>query len=474
MARGVNTRMLAWVVDALAGARETPLVEDGLGGRENARWSGAVIDSRADCSGRLFFALRGEKTDGHRYVFDAFAAGCSAVVVEDSAMRGELESRGVPYLLVSDTASALRELARAYRRELDVRVVAITGSAGKTTTKEFVRQILRSKYRVYANPGNYNSTIGVPVTILETEPDTEYLVCEIGANHPGEIHFLSGLLRPQFGVITNIGDAHIGLFGSVENIARAKGELLDVLDPSGYALLPADDAFIEDLKRRSRSKTATFGCDALADFRLGAVEQRDGSLVFEVNDCQYMIQSLGEYNALNACAAVAVGELCGVEVALIRGALEQVPPTPGRGKTHRVAGITVVDESYNANPASMRRSLAMLSGLAAGRRLAVLGDMKELGDYSSDLHRALGEALAGTRVDAVFWLGEEGGTVREGFTKSGGRVPFRLHHDLDSLLSDVRGWVREGDALLVKASHACNLDAFVDRLLRALEAAGGD
>jgi UDP-N-acetylmuramoyl-tripeptide--D-alanyl-D-alanine ligase len=472
MAEAMKTRTLEWVSAALseAEAGEAGLLMDAdLGGRENARWTGAAVDSRAECTGRLFFALRGENVDGHRFIEDAHAAGSAAAVVEDAAVCGSLKRKGIPYFLVSDTQRSLQELARAYRDRLDVRVVAITGSAGKTTTKEYVRRVMRAKYRTFANPGNFNSMIGVPLTVLETEFDNEYLVSEVGANQEGEVEFLAALLRPNIGVITNVGDAHVGMFGSVGKIADAKAGLLDHLDPKGYAVLPRDDAFFGFFEERVEARVVTFGRSDAADFVLANVRSAGTGIAFDVNDAAVELNAVGEYNALNACAAFAVGDVCGVDHSTIRGALAEVTPMTGRGRTHRIGGVTVIDESYNASPSSTRGSVVMLEGLDASRRLAVLGDMKELGEFSEDCHRALGEQLAKADLDAIFWLGESGGAVREGFDKSGGIAAFHRCGELTELVQAVGADVRTGDAVLVKASRAIGLDRLVARLLEVLD-----
>jgi UDP-N-acetylmuramoyl-tripeptide--D-alanyl-D-alanine ligase len=465
----MTKRTLSWVAEVLTKNDSCELVEKELCDREDNTWSGAVVDSRADCSGRVFFAIAGENTDGHRYVNNAFESGAIAAVVDDVSVCARLRQREIPYLCVSNSVKALQALAREYRGMLEARVVAITGSAGKTTTKEYIRQVVRSKYRVSASPGNFNSLIGVPLTVLETDSDSEYLICEVGANQTGEIDFLAGLLRPDIGVITNVGDAHVGMFGSVDAIADAKSELLAHVAPQGSVVLPADDPYFDLFKGRSMAKVVSFGRSRQADYELSNVETAGARLSFDVNDIGLSINALGEYNALNACAAVAVGEICGVESSSIVDALADVSPMQGRGKIHNSGGVFIVDESYNASPASMNLSLKTLEGLAASRRLVVLGDMKELGHLSGALHRRLGERLATSDIDAVFWFGEEGLNVRDGFSVAGGTGSFRLYESLDTLTRDFIAGIHSGDAVLIKASRAQNLDRVVARLLVKLD-----
>jgi UDP-N-acetylmuramoyl-tripeptide--D-alanyl-D-alanine ligase len=459
----MNARSLAWVEDVLA--REELLVSARLGEAASREWHGAVIDSRAECSGRIFFAIRGDSTDGHRYVADAYAAGGVAAVVEDGA------GVEVPHLVVRSSTRALQELARAYRADfLEARVVAVTGSAGKTTTKEYIRAVMRTKYRVHSNPGNYNSLIGAPVAVLEAEPDCEYLVSEVGANAPGEIDFLARLLRPDLGVITNIGDAHVGRFGSRDAIASAKGELLDHVEPSGAVVLPFDDPYFDTLRRRSRAKVYSFGL-AGGDFVLSSPREEPGRrLSFEVNGVSVTIEAFGAYNAANACAAYATGEVCGVEPKQIARSLSETRPMAGRGRVHERGGVLIVDESYNASPASMMLSLSMLADLSGPtRRIAVLGDMKELGGEARSRHEDVGRHAAGLGLDAIWWVGEEVEHVARGIQGAGSSASLERYATAEEAAAAARGRIRAGDAVLVKASRAVALDRFVEELLRAID-----
>jgi UDP-N-acetylmuramoyl-tripeptide--D-alanyl-D-alanine ligase len=372
--------------------------------------------------------------------------------------------------LVRDTRRALQELARSYRRHLGARVVAVTGSSGKTTSKEYVRAVLRTKFRTHANPGNFNSQRGVPVTILEADEHCEYMVCEVGANQLGEISFLGELLRPDVVLITNIGDAHVGYFGSRDAIAREKGSILAHMSRDGHAVLPRDDDYFEELSAIVQGRLSSFGRSPAADFKLTNVSFANGHLSFRVNGESLSLSAVGDYNAMNACAAFAVGDICGVDSARQRKAFMSVRPMPGRGKVHTVAGITIIDESYNASPASMKKSLEMLATAAADRRLAVLGDMKELGAASSDAHRAIGADIARLAIDRAYWLGELGATVRAGAGAVQRGAPLETPASMQELLSAVVAYARAGDVILVKASRSCRLDEFVTGIIRALSA----
>ncbi|UCG51875.1 MAG: UDP-N-acetylmuramoyl-tripeptide--D-alanyl-D-alanine ligase [Candidatus Latescibacterota bacterium] len=455
-------KTLAWAKEALAVKGQ--LVQSELAGRDDDSWLGATIDTRSVCARRIFFALEGERTDGHRFVEDAAAKGCCAVVVDRSSVLDEVKGLGKPFFLVRNVLEALQTLAKDYRDTLDIRVVAVTGSMGKTTTKEYIRSILKRKYRVHSNPGNFNNHIGVPLTLLETDHDNEYLICEVAANHTGEIEFLSRLLRPDVGVITNIGDAHIGYFGSREKIAEAKAELFVGIDAQGYAVLPADDTFLGLLNERARCRVVTFGHGETSTYGISSVAEEGDRIVFEMNGEPMAIKSIGLYNVLNAGAAYAVGELCGVELDRIREALLDTEPIPGRAKVYRGRGVVLIDDSYNANPTSMRAALELLSRLS-GRKIAVLGDMAELGAFSDTAHRDLGVHLARVAVDVVYWYGDNGDLVEEGFSSEGADKTFQCFRRLNELLDKLGSEVKTDDVVLVKASRACQLDRVVDGLL---------
>ncbi len=463
----LTMRTLAWIRATLDASGD--LVRAELRDAPGVAWSGAVIDSRGECADRLFFAIAGENTDGHRFAADAFRAGSPAVVISAPDAAQELDALKAPYFLVKDSRAALTALARAYRRHLGARVSAITGSSGKTTTKEYTRAVLKSRYRVHANIGNLNSLVGVPLTILAADEDCEYLVCEAGANQRGEIDALRDLLLPDIALITNIGDAHVGYFGSREAIAQEKGALLLRLGDRGHAVLPRDDFYFERLSATVQGRVSSFGRSNRADFRLDDVSFAGGRLTFTINQEPFSLAAVGEYNAMNACAAYAVGDICGVDAGRMRDALAQVNATPGRGRVHQVAGVTVIDESYNASPTSMRKSVAMLSALPASRRIAVLGEMRELGALADELHRGVGVEIAERKIDRLYWMGEFGAAVREAAQAMRPSTTVELHDDMQKLIAAVAGEARDGDIVLVKASRGTRLDEFVAGLLNLLQ-----
>lgn len=463
----VNIRTIAWIEEALVDAGIS--VKARIGERELAPWRGASIDSRGECAGRLFFALSGERVDGHDHVRDAFSNGAIAAVIDREDMSAGLCEDGIAHFIVPDTRSALQKLARSYRRCVDMRVIAITGSGGKTTTKEYAHAVIRTMHRVHSNPGNYNSTIGVPLTVLDTEEDAEYLVCEIGANQAGEIDFLADLILPDVGVITNIGDAHVGEFGSRDAIAAAKGELLDHIGETGHIVLPRDDDYFDVLRARAGGRVFTFGTTESSDYVVRDMRRNENGIAFTVNGEPFTVATLGQYHALNACVAAAVGEICGVALVDASRAIATVLPGAGRGKITTVAGVTVVDESYNASPASMALSLDMLAESGPAHSVAVLGDMAELGPRSEELHMSIGRHIAGAGIARVFWKGVNAGTVEKGIEEAKGEVEFASFENLESLADAVASGVSGGDVVLVKASRSCELDTFVHELIARLQ-----
>ncbi|MDH3214734.1 MAG: UDP-N-acetylmuramoyl-tripeptide--D-alanyl-D-alanine ligase [Candidatus Krumholzibacteria bacterium] len=453
-------KTLTWVERSL---KDADLLRRGdLFGRDDDGWLGATIDSRGDCSQRIFFALKGEHTDGNRFAGEARSKGCRAVIIDRKDTVDEVVHNRIPFFLVEDSLTALQQLARAYRGSVDVRVIAVTGSAGKTTTKEYIKMILKKNYKVHSNRGNLNNHIGVPLTLLEMDHESEYLISEVAANHVGEIDFLAEILSPDIGVITNIGDAHIGLFGSRAKIAEAKAELLHRIEAAGTAVLPGDDDYLEVLMKGTRCKIVTFGYGDECTFGISSIVEQEERIAFEINGQRLAIRTFGLYNVLNAAAAFAVGDLCGIEIEHIAQAFAEVEPIRGRAHMQRVRDVVLIDDSYNANPTSMRVSLDAMCRVAGKRRIAILGDMAELGSYSDSEHRQLGSYIVGSCVDRVYWLGEEGQHVAEGM--GSGEKSILLFDGLEELCGFVEGDLQSGDVVLVKASRASALDKLVARL----------
>ena len=441
------------------------------GGRTGGTWCahGVSIDTRRLAPGDLFVALPGHRTDGHAFLDAAFAAGAAAAVVRPQP------SSDPRYLEVSEPLQALQGLGRSARARTDATVVAVTGSVGKTGTKELLRAALSPLGPVHASASSYNNAIGVPLSLARMPCATAAAVFEIGMNRPREIGTLVELVRPDIALVTRIAPAHLEYFGSLDRIAAAKAEIFEGLKPGGIAVIPHDTPGGHQLESAARQYGAgriiTFGTCAEADARLLEVTPTDvgqtlrWSFAGQENSCRLRLS--GAHWALNAVAAASVANVLGVSPVAAGSHMEAVEPLAGRGRRHAVhvknGRAWVIDDSYNANPASMCAALAALRTTPAdGRRLAVLGEMKELGSASAELHAGLARALEG--IDRVWCVGPEMaalyGTLPRG-------TEGELLTDAEEAAKRAVSELRAGDVLLVKGSRANALETVVARVTGA-------
>ena len=459
-----------WVSAALAKAMQGTA-------NEPFQVSGVEIDSRDVMEGDLFFALKGESMDGHRFVDAAFAKGASAAVV-DRPVSG-------PHVLVQDTNRALEMLAKAARERTDATVIGVTGSVGKTSVKEALFAALdrSSRGRAHRSVKSYNNHVGVPLSLARMPARTKYGVFEMGMNHAGEIDALTRQVRPHVAVITTIAPAHIENLGSEEAIADAKAEIFAGLEPGGTAVIPADSPHFARLRaaaEKAGAKVVSFGRAASADVRLlDAVNAPGGgSLVTaDMGDRRlcYTVASPGEHWVTNSLAVMAAVRAAGGDLGAAGLALAELEGMKGRGA--RVQIVTadggtalLIDESYNANPASMRATLAQLGATDARRRIAVLGAMKELGDFAPGLHAALAEPLAEADVDHAILVGDEMTALADELGKSGGgalgkTIGFAHCRTVEEALHALGELgLQHGDVLLVKGSNSVGLGRLVAAL----------
>jgi UDP-N-acetylmuramoyl-tripeptide--D-alanyl-D-alanine ligase len=404
--------------------------------------SGAGIDSRRIAPGEVFYALRGEQRDGHDFVEAALAAGASRAVIAaaeagryPAALAGRLEA-------VADPLEALQERARAHRRAWGKALIAVTGSAGKTTTKDMIAAVLATRYRVLKSEGNFNNHIGLPLTLLRLSEEHEIAVVEMGMNHAGEIARLAAIAEPTVGVFTNVGAAHLGNFRSMEEIAEAKRELARAIPAGGTLILNADDR-----------RVAAFG-------------EGFGGRVIRYSGAGYAgeLQFPGAHNRANAAAALATGALFGVGAAKAQAAMAAMAPAAGRGQWQRWGEIAVLDDTYNANPEAMARMLAVLAEAPARRRIAVLGEMRELGASSAGLHGELGRVAARSGIDALWGVGGDARFIVEGARAAGFAGEARFVADAEAAAEALGRELRVGDAVLFKASRGVRLEAAIARL----------
>lgn len=438
---------------------------------------GGAVDSRLVRPGELFVALSGERTDGHRFLRDAVVAGAAALLIarepdpEMLAMLGD-----VTIVVVPDPLAALQTVAANWRARFHPLVIGVTGSIAKTSTKEAVACVLAAHGRTLRSEGNQNNEIGVPLTLMRLAPEDRNLVVEMGMYVGGEIALLAQLARPEIGVVTAILGVHLSRIGSIEAIADAKAELVEALPPHGVAVLNHDDARVLDLGARTAARVSTYG------FSSGATVGADRVVSSGVDGMRFQLRhtgpdgterrmatipGLGRLSVHNALAGAAVGLAAGMSIDAVVSALGTGWSAPHRGQLVTVGGATIVDDSYNASPTSMAAALAMLGDLP-GRRLAVLGEMRELGDASEAGHLATGTAAAGV-CKILLVVGEGAAAIATGARQAGmDERAVIVVPDRAAALDQLQSMLQPGDVVLVKASRGAELDRLVDDLRTSL------
>ncbi len=424
--------------------------------------TGWSVDTRTLAPGDVFFALRGPNHDGHQFVKEAFDKGAVAAVVDHP-----VDAAGVT-LEVEDVLAALHRLAGWARERWGGRLVAVTGSAGKTTTKEVAARLLETALRTAKSAGNLNNHIGVPLSLLRLPEDAEAAVIEIGMNHPGEIRRLARIARPDIGVVTNVGHAHLEFFNSVEDVALAKRELIEELPPDGVAVLNADDPLVAGFRQVHRGRTVTFGFAAGADFRATEVELLPGGVRFRVGQALLESPLAGVHNVRNLLAALAVAGEFGLKPEQLRQTVAGLSAAPMRGRRLEHRGITVFDDCYNSNPEALAAMLELLGAEPAGRRLAVLGEMLELGAASERLHREAGRRAVSCGVELL--VGVQGaarelvaGAIEAGLP-AGNAFFFEDPRQAGLFIART---ARPGDAVLFKGSRGAKLELALEEFLKA-------
>lgn len=431
--------------------------------------TGVVIDSRKLEPGNLFLAIVGERVDGHTFVEQVLANGAAAAVVE----RMPKKITG-PVILVKSTEQALKDLAAYYRSQLSIPVVGITGSVGKTSTKETVAAVLAQKYRVLATEGNFNNEIGLPLTVLRIRDEHEVAVLEMGISDFGEMERLSKVAQPDIAVITNIGDCHLEFLGDRDGVLRAKSEIFTHLKKSGNAVLNGDDEKLRTVRDVNGRKPLFFG--TIESNAVRAAEVRSlglDSVSLKVSLPETAMQPSatidatihvpGQHNVYNALAAASVGFLLKLAPEEIAAGIESYRTIGGRSNVIRTDTLTIIDDCYNANPISMREALTTLD-LADTRKIAVLGDMGELGEDEVTLHKEVGTHLADTKIDAVFCAGELMEALADEVRALAPEKETFHFADRDALLLALTAYLKPGDTVLVKASHFMDFPKIVEEL----------
>jgi len=419
---------------------------------------GYSIDSRTVRPGELFFAVRGERLDGHDFIDQALARGAVAAVVRrDHLARYPIRAQLVA---VEDTLVALQTLATAVRRMWARPLIAVTGSVGKTTTKDAIAHVLASRFRVLKSEGNFNNHFVLPLMLLKLEPEHDVAAIELGMSHAGEIAALAKIAQPEIGVVTCVAAVHLEFFNSVSDIARAKYELITSLPATGIAVLNADDEYVCQFGRDFKGKVVTFGMNPSADVRAENIEQR-GSLGsgFDVIVGGYREKAtlplVGNHNISNALASVAVGIERGLTPSEAVGALRTLAPSDKRGQVVQLDNITIINDCYNSNPKALKAMVDALVAMPAKRRIVVAGEMLELGPSAADLHRQAGEHIAGQKIDVL--LGVRGLAQEIVAT-----AQSRMRADFVATPEQAGEWLaheaRDGDVVLLKASRGVKLE----------------
>jgi UDP-N-acetylmuramoyl-tripeptide--D-alanyl-D-alanine ligase len=422
--------------------------------------TGWSIDSRSLANGDVFFALKGEHVDGHQFVADVLQRGAAAVIVEESVPW----SSGV-ILQVANVEAALKRLAGWARERWGHPIVGVTGSAGKTTTKDAIAALLGIKLKVGRTTGNFNNHLGVPLSILRMPDSAELGVIELGMNHAGEIRDLAAIAKPSIGVITNVGYAHIENFQSIDDIAAAKRELVEALPADGVAVLNADDPRVASFARVHRGKVVTYGLDRAATIRAEQVKFAADGVIFCVDGVRFRSKLLGRHGILNILAALAVAGLYGISLAECVEPVSQLEPGKMRGQRSIWRGVIILDDCYNSNPDAARLMIDVLKDEPADRLIAVLGEMLELGQWSETLHRETGSYAAEAGVHVLVGIRGAAAFMVEAAASRGMNGNAFFFNEPEPAGAFLQKFVRAGDAILFKGSRGTH----VERALAVME-----
>lgn len=442
--------------------------------------TGVTSDSRKAASGDLFCALVGERVDGHDYVAEVFRKGARAAIIEHPVpgliefLKVEDPERRFAVLSVRSTVKALQALAASYRSELPTKVIGITGSVGKTSTKDLVCSILREQFSAFGNPGNLNSHVGLPLAVLQIDGRPDYAVLEMAMRARGEISELCAIAKPEIAVLTDISVSHIGVLGSIEQIALAKAEILAALPQGGVAIASGDNEWVRRMGASSGRDVIYYGLSegchvrAIDVVSLGAEGstfrvELTGPMAGKAGPMDFRVKAPGLHQVHNALAAVAIGLVTGVPYDKMRHGLENAAMSSMRLQILEHNGITIINDAYNASPKSMRSALELLSEIGTQRKVAVLGDMLEMGSYGPDAHRDVGR-LAAAKASYLCCSGELAKDIKAGWDATAPAGTSSWFPDKSSLSEFLRGFLAPGDAVLVKASRGMGFESIVASL----------
>jgi len=446
-----------------------------LCGDINCPFAGISIDSRTITADDLFVAIKGDVHDGHSFASDVIERGVGGLIINKDKAHAQTgrscQKKGIVCITVSDTIKALGDLAAFQRQRSKAAVVAITGSNGKTTTRTMTAAIVAQCFNTLSTIGNLNNEIGLPLTLLNLNPNHQWAVVELGMNRPGEIERLGEICSPEIGLITNIGPAHLEGLGSIDAVMEAKGELLNKIRTDGTAVLNADDHKLMQLANKVSSRILLFGLSESAQVRGNSVQPKGLGLSFTLmlpsESIAIDLATPGNFMVSNALAAAAVGHLLGASAADIKAGLEGFQPVKGRLNLYQTPkGINIIDDTYNANPGSMGVAIATLRSLKGGNRGAlIIGDMLELGDHSEALHRQIGALAASSEIIKIYSTGKFAESVATGARDEGMDSGNIITGSKDEIFASITGWLESGDWILVKGSRSMAMETVVAKLL---------
>ncbi len=461
-----------WTVDNIIAATGGRL----LYGATDRRVEGVGTDSRTVAAADLFVPIRGDRFDAHDFLPEVIEKGVRAVVVAadtDVALPHERwKARDVACVVVDDTTLALGAMARFRRRQMDIPVVAVTGSNGKTTTRQMTAAVMETRFNTLATKGNLNNEIGLPLTLLGLQPEHEAAVVELGINHFGEMDRLAAICEPTIGMITNVGPAHLEFLGSLEGVCRAKGELLAHILPKGMVVLNKDDEYVSALAEKSPCPVMFFGTSSRADVRAESIEESGDGVRFDLvlpdDRVLVRLRTPGRFMVLNALAAAAAGYAAGIDAAQIGQGLAAFRPSAGR--LHVVEtenGVNILDDTYNANPQSMIAAIETFTTVRrSGRGYMVLGDMLELGDKAQALHRRVGMAAGEAKAHKIYAHGEFAAALLSGAREAGMKDETLMTGTKEEITADLLNRLQPEDWLLVKGSRGMAMETVVKAVLR--------
>ncbi|MGN0376315.1 MAG: UDP-N-acetylmuramoyl-tripeptide--D-alanyl-D-alanine ligase [Suilimivivens sp.] len=431
--------------------------------KESKEASCVVIDSRKIEKDGVFIATRGERVDGHDFIPQVAEKGALAVVCEKRP-----EGCDIPYILVKDSFQALKDLAEFYRQQLSIPVIGITGSVGKTSTKEMIASVLSEKFCILKTEGNFNNEVGLPLTVLRIRKEHEAAVLEMGISNFGEMHRLSKIARPDICVMTNIGQCHLENLGSREGILKAKSEIFDYMNPEGYIFVNGDDDMLLRVKGKGSHSPVHFGLNPVNEVFASDVMNRGllgshavihmGLSVFPVE-----IPLPGVHMVNNALAAAAVGNCLGLTKEQIQAGISKVEAVGGRSHVMSLPSYTVIDDCYNANPVSMKAAIDLLT-MALGRKVAILGDMFELGEREKELHAEVGAYAMEKEIDTMICVGELSEFMYKAACRVNKKSEVHYFATREEMLASLKKILKPGDSILVKASHSMQFEKVVEFL----------